>query len=250
MNKYFITFDLETTGLNKEKDQIIQIAAAKYEYTSFNLIDKLDMYIRPFGNYTISIAAYFKHGIKPDFLESKPYFKDVANDIVKFFGEDDIDIVTFNGNRFDIPFLKNELNKYGFDIDFTKRKCFDCFKEETRRNSNNLESVYQRYSGKTMEEAGLDAHNAMSDITATTTVFINQFESGYINPEAMYGEDGVFEDKEFRGEIKPCFTLGKYRQLSIDFVAEIDQNYLNWCLTDKCTFQKSTKEFIAKYIKQ
>lgn len=249
MNKYFITFDLETTGLNKEKDQIIQIAAAKYEYDTFNMVDKLNLYIRPFGDYSISIAAYFKHGIKPEFLETKPYFKDVIQDIITFFGEDNIDIVTFNGNRFDIPFLKNELNKYGFDIDFTKRRCFDCFKEETRRNSNNLESTYKRYSGKTMEEAGLAAHDAMSDITATTEVFKNQLLTGYKDYESMYGEDGVFEDKEFQGEIKPCFTLGKYRQLSIDFVAEIDQNYLKWCLTDKCSFQKSTKEFIKKFVK-
>ena len=47
MNKYFITFDLETTGLNKEKDQIIQIAAAKYEYDPTRFIDALSKIKKP-----------------------------------------------------------------------------------------------------------------------------------------------------------------------------------------------------------
>ena len=248
MGKYFIVFDLETTGLDKTKDQIIQISAKKYDY-NFNVVESLNKYVKPVGSYQINIGAFFKHGIKPEFLEDKPTLSELASDIVEFFGNDDIDIVTFNGNRFDIPFLKNELNKYGFDIDFTKRKCFDCFQEETRRHRNNLESTYERYVGKTMIDNGLSAHDANSDITATAVIFEKQLTNGGINPEKMYGEDGVFEDKEFRGEIKPCFTLGKYKQLSIDFVAEIDQNYLRWCISDKCNFQKSTKEFISKYIK-
>lgn len=248
MNKYFITFDLETTGLDKTKDQIIEIAASKYDY-NFNLIKSFQSYVKPVGNYSISIAAYLKHGIKPEFLEDKPTLAMIAQEIVDFFGDDDVDIVTFNGNRFDIPFLKNELNKYGFDIDFTKRQCFDCYKEENRRHRNNLESTYARYLGKTMEEDGLTAHAALADIAATTSVFKCQLEDGGITPEKMYGEDGVFEDKEFRGEIKPCFTLGKYNQLSIDFVAEIDQSYLMWCVSDKCSFQQSTKNFINQYIK-
>lgn len=250
MSKYFITFDLETTGLDKSKDQIIQIAAIKYDYSTFDVIETYNKYVQPIGNYNIGLGAYFKHGIKPEFLADKPYFKDIINEVMEFFGSDDIDIVTFNGNRFDIPFLKTELNKYGYDIDFTKRKCFDCFKEETRRNANTLESTFKRYTGKTFEECGYEAHNAFSDIRGTTEVFKSQFNSGYNVPESMYGEDGVFEDKEFNGEIKPCFTLGKYKQLSIDFVASIDQNYLKWCLSDKCSFLPSTKKFIENKLRK
>ena len=249
MHKYFITFDLETTGLAKERDQIIQIAATKYDYATFEVVDSINEYIKPIGNYSISIAAFFKHGIKPIFLEDKPHLKDIAPRIVEFFGDDDVDIVTFNGNRFDIPFLKIELNKYGCDIDFTKRRCFDCYREENRRHRNNLGDTFTRYNdGVTMEEAGLQAHDAFSDITATTHIFKCQLQQGGISPEKMYGEDGVFEDRDFRGEIRPCFTLGKYNQLSIDFVASIDQPYLEWCISDKSNFQKSTKEFIKQFL--
>lgn len=46
MHKYFITFDLETTGLAKEHDQIIQIAATKYDYATFEVVDSINEYIK------------------------------------------------------------------------------------------------------------------------------------------------------------------------------------------------------------
>ena len=33
--------------------------------------------------------------------------------------------IFYNGNAFDIPFLKESLNKIGLDIDFTKKNCYD-----------------------------------------------------------------------------------------------------------------------------
>ena len=78
MGKYFISFDLETTGLDKSKDQIIQIAANKYDYENFEIVDQLNIYVQPMGSYTIGLGAYFKHNIKPEFLQDKPYLKDVA----------------------------------------------------------------------------------------------------------------------------------------------------------------------------
>ena len=245
-SKNIVVFDLETTGLDRTKDQIIQISMIKVDPENFNIIDTYDKFVQPVGNYSIGIAAYFKHGITPEFLKDKPYLKDIAQEIVDFFG--DCDVLGYNSIRFDIPFLKYELNKYGYDIDFTIRNCYDAFKEELRRNGNTLEQTFERYVGHSMIEEGLSAHNALSDIQATITVFKHQNKINKVQPEIMYGEDGAITDMEFRGEIKPCFTLGKYRQLSIEFVATIDQNYLKWCVSDKCSFIDSTKNFIKQYI--
>lgn len=246
-SKYITFFDLETTGLDKTKDQIIQIACIKVNAETLDIVSTFERYIQPIGNYSIGLGAYFKHGIKPEFLADKPYLKDIAQEIVEYFGNDDV--AGYNSNRFDIPFLKYELNKYGYDIDFTKRNCYDVFKTEQRRHGNNLDSVFKRYYGHTMIEEGLEAHNAFSDVKATISILKKQNETEEVTPEQMYGEDGVLEAAEFMGEIKPCFTLGKYRQLSVDFVSTIDQNYLQWCISDKCGFGNSTKEFIKQYIK-
>lgn len=242
-----VCFDLETTGLDKSKDFIIQIAAIKIDPETQKVVDKLNEYVKPIGSYTISLAAYFKHGIKPEFLEDKPTLKELAPKIIEFF--DGCDIMTYNGTRFDIPFLKVELNKVGYDIDFTKRNCIDVFLEEKRRNGNTLEATFERYFGKTMLEFGLEAHNAYSDIKATYGIYKKQLEEAPVVYENMIGEDGVIDIMDFRGQMVPCFTIGKYRQISVEFVAEIDQGYLIWCCSDKSKFMKSTKDFIANYIK-
>ena len=44
-------------------------------------------------------------------IKALPY----TQEIVDFIGDNNI--LTYNGNGFDIPFLKTELNKYGYDID-------------------------------------------------------------------------------------------------------------------------------------
>ena len=242
-----VIFDLETTGLDKTKDQIIQFSALKINTDDHSIIDSKNLYIQPIGNYSISIAAYLKHRISPDFLEGKPYLKDVAKDIVDFIGDNDV--LTYNGNGFDIPFLKYELNKYGYDIDFIHRNCYDAFLEEKRRNGINLENTYLRYKGKSMTEAGLTAHDAMSDIKATYAVFVAQQNKEAYGPIKMYGEDNVISDIDFDGKMTPGFNFGKYRNVSIEYVAKHDQNYLKWCVSDKCNFVQSTKDYIKQYIK-
>jgi DNA polymerase III epsilon subunit-like protein len=243
-----VIFDLETTGLDKTKDQIIQFAGIKIDTETNKIEDELNLYICPTGDsWHIDIAAYFKHHITPEFLKDKPNLKDVAQKIIEFIGDNSV--LTYNGNGFDIPFLKNELNKYGFDIDFINRDCYDAFLEEKRRHGINLENTYKKYKGKTMEEAGLTAHDAFSDIKATYAVFYAQQSEEKYGPEKMIGEDGIVKEMDFNGEIKPCMTIGKYRGVSLEYIAKYDQGYLNWAVSDKCGFMQSTKDYIKQYIK-
>lgn len=100
-----VIFDLETTGLDKDKDQIIQFSGVKIE--DFKVIDTLDMKICPDGNFSISIQAYLKHGIHPNDLLDKPHLSEVADKIISFIGDNDV--LTYNGTGFDIPFLINAL---------------------------------------------------------------------------------------------------------------------------------------------
>lgn len=242
-----LIFDLETTGVDKTKDHIIQFASLIIDTATHEIVDSYNTYIQPEGNYVISLGAYFKHQITPAFLKDKPHLKDVASKIIELFNSVE-NILTYNGNAFDIPFLKIELNKVGYDIDFTKKHCYDAFLEEKRRNGISLENTYLRYSGKTMEESGLIAHDAFSDIKATYSVFVAQQRKEGYGPEHMYGEDGAIQDMIFLEEMQPCFGIGKYRGISIKYVAEHDQRYLQWCVSDKCNFLNSTKSFIKQYI--
>lgn len=240
-----VVFDIETTGLDRTKDQIIQIAAIKLD-SNHKIIDTLNLYIQPYGAYTISAGAMNKHHISHEFLKDKPYLKDVAPQILEFFENEPV--LTYNGNSFDIPFLKYELNKYGYDINFITKECYDAFLEEKRRNGISLENTYLRYKGKTMEESGLTAHDAFSDVKATYSIFVAQQKNKSYGPEKMYGEDNVITDVEFNGEVVPCMNIGKYKNIPLKLIAENDQNYLKWCISDKCNFMKTSKDYIKQYI--
>ena len=81
-----IVFDLETTGLDRTKDQVIQFSGTKIDTDTHQILEEINEYIRPIGNYTIARAAYFKHHITPEFLADKPTMMQVGEKIVKFFG--------------------------------------------------------------------------------------------------------------------------------------------------------------------
>lgn len=239
--------DIETTGLNKEKDSIIQFAALKVDRMTWNIIDSINLYIRPVGSYTISIQAYLKHHIKPADLMDKPTFAEVANKIRDFF--DGCDILTYNGNSFDLPFLKAEFAKIGQEFSYLNVNCYDAYLEERRRNGTNLEATFKRYVGKSMEEAGLQAHNAFSDVKATFEVFKAQQNEKEYGPENIVSEDNTLIISEFNNKEVPCFNIGKYKGLSLSYISTIDQDYLKWCISNDCNFLQSTKNFISKYIK-
>ena len=242
--KNFVIFDLETTGLDKDKDQIIQFSGVKIE--DFKVVDTLDIKICPDGNFSISIQAYLKHGIHPNDLLDKPHLSEVADKIISFIGDNDI--LTYNGTNFDIPFLINCLNRVGKNIDFMHRKCYDAYAEEKRRHGMRLSDVFKLYTGKTMEEAGYKAHDALGDSMATFDIFMKQIETGDVDPENMVCEDNVIVNSMFQGKEQPCFNIGKYKDLPLAYIATFDQGYLRWCV-DKASFLDSTKDFIKQYIK-
>ena len=241
--KRVVIFDLETTGLDKTKDHIIQFAAMKFEGTK--VISELNLQICPEGNFAISPQAYIKHGISAKDLLDKPKLREVAQQIIDFFETPEtVAVGSYNGTSFDIPFLVNELNSIGIKFSFTKYDCYDVFLEEKRRNGITLEQTYARYKGKTMEEAGLQAHDALSDVKATYSIFLAQQKIEGYPPMKLFGNDNVLAMMEFRNKIVPCFNIGKYRGLSLEFLKVYDPGYLNWCVSDKCNFSEETKQFI------
>ena len=50
--------------------------------------------------------------------------------------------------------------------------------------------------------------------------------------------------QEFQGKEVPCFTIGKYKGLSVEFIKTFDMNYLDWCCGDTSKFLPTTKEYI------
>ncbi|WDC85825.1 exonuclease domain-containing protein [Caloramator sp. mosi_1] len=102
--------DLETTGLNPEKDKIIEIAAIKYK--NFNLVGSIHTLINP----KIEIPSYITsiNGISNDMVKSKPIIDEVFPKLIDFIG--DLPIVAHNAG-FDGKFIKfSSIYLYNEDI--------------------------------------------------------------------------------------------------------------------------------------
>lgn len=244
--KPLVSYDIETTGLDKTKDQIIQFAAIKIDTQKHKILDSKNIFIQPVGNYSISIQAFFKHGITPEFLKDKPHFKDVAQEIFDFFIG--CDVLTYNGCSFDNLFLIAEFGRVGIVWDPTNFVNYDAFLTEKRRNGNTLEDSFKRYCGKTMSEAGLSAHDALSDVKATYAIFRHQNEIEPVEAEKILVADNTVALMEFKDNIEACFTLGKYKGIPVKYANSIDPNYIQWVLSEKSGFSTSTKNFIQKTI--
>lgn len=238
-SRNIVVIDVETTGVNKNVDRIIQISAIKVDTEVHKIVDKLNYYVQPEGPYTIGLGAYLKHGIKPADLKDKPHFKDIANEVLDFMGDDDI--LTFNGIQFDMQMLVQEFKRCGINFIPKEHKMLDAFKEEVRRNSNSLGECFKRYCGRTMEEAGLKAHDAMADVKATYAVWKHQQETGECRYEEMLVDDDSIRYVEYNGKQEPALMFGKYRDVPLAIVCQTDPEYINWLLSkdDVCSSAKS-----------
>lgn len=247
MNKYLVIFDLETSGKDPKIDHIIQFAGVKVNTETQEIVDSRNYYIQPDGPYVMSIPALAKHKIHPDFLKDKPLFADVAQDIYDFILG--CDLCGYNLINFDCKFLKEKFLVVGLYWDYSSIDIYDVFLEEQRRNGLNLGKVYARYNnGKTMEENGLSAHDALSDIYATLDIFKKQQQVEKYGPENIISECGMLKFMPFYNHDSiECFTYGKWKEVSIPYVVKNDKNYIDWILRNP-DIDKKTKETCKKYL--
>lgn len=248
MGKICVTFDVESTGLDRKKDHIIQLSMVKFDLDTFDTIEEFNTYVRPTGEYKISLGGYLKHRIDNETLKDAPTMEEIAPNVVEFFKGIDA-VLGYNVIGFDIPMLKKELNEFGYDINFMLIDVYDSFLEERRRNGISLENTFLRYHGKTMVEDGLTAHDALSDVKATIKVFEAQQKKESFGPEKMYSEENYITDMDYNGKMVPCFSVGKYRGVPVELIAKVDQDYLKWCCYTS-DLMESTKDFLSKYLKE
>lgn len=245
MGKNLVSLDIETTGLDKNYDHVIQIAMVKFDYDTFDIIDQRNYYVRPEGNYTISVSAWLKHKITTDFLKDKPTLRELAPEILNFIKG--CALLIYNGISFDIPFLSAELHSVGYELDINDYECYDAFLEEKRRHGMSLEKTYERYTGKKLSDSGLMAHDALGDVMATIEIFKHQRQDHDYEPEKTYGNDGFITEVQLDEKVVPGFAVGKYKGVPISYVGKLDEGYINWILTND-KFSQTTKNIVKQYI--
>lgn len=223
-----IVLDIETTGLNRKDCGICQLSMVKVD-EQLNVIDTYNTYLRPLPSAVWSCDAVNVTGITEEDVKDSPTLSQVADDIIGFLGDDDI--LTYNGNTFDIPFLLEEFKKYGITLSLGNRKIYDSYYIETLINPNKLGNVYQRYVGRSMEEDGLNAHDSLADVMATLEVFRHQKERIEVDKYFCINSfDGAIQ-RDQNGDI--IFRIGKWKGLKVTDVIKKDPSWVAWIVKEK-----------------
>lgn len=155
-----VVFDIESTGLDTKTDRIVELSLIKIKDDAW--VSSMNIRVNP--TIPISPEATAVHGITNEEVQDKPPFSHFAQEVFEFI--EDSDLYTYNGLKFDIPMLFNEFERCGIIWDYHMNNLIDVGNIYKILNPRNLASAYQKYSGKSLE----NAHSAEADCIATFEV--------------------------------------------------------------------------------
>ena len=161
----FISIDVETTGLRKQSDDIIEVSAIKFE--DFYPVELYTTLVKP--RKPIPESATSINGITNDMVENAPKFSEIHNSLVEFLGK--YPLVAHNA-AFDMKFLYAS----GLKIDYEKRIIFDTLELSRRTIKDDFGKPLENYKlGTVCSEENIffnKAHRASSDALAAGLLFI------------------------------------------------------------------------------
>ena len=171
-NIYNLTFfDLETTGLDTEKSQIVQICVKRYDLIEDTWETKESL-ISPLYN-EWSKEAEDIHGISQEQLQDAPLLSEIWGDIFGMMSGSYI--VGYNINDFDYPLLKNNVERHNMFMPNIAGliDLHEIFKSKQPKKSKRLCNVYQHYTGKQLQ----NSHNATADTEACVEILKNMIKT-------------------------------------------------------------------------
>lgn len=237
LKRPLVFWDLETTGIDFLNDRIVEFNFTKIHPDGGQ--ESIESLVNPGMN--IPAEASEVHKITDESVESYPQFSHFIDQISRFLY--DCDLVTYNGNKFDVPLLMMEFSRNGVLFDFTKYKFIDASVIFIRQNPRTLSAAYTAYTGEILDQA----HMASIDVDATISIFAKQLETHDI-PKTVeelhfYSryDNKTFIDLNGRFIVGEggyaTFNFGKYRGLR----AKDFKDYLLWMLTEEANFTTDVK---------
>lgn len=165
-NAEFVSLDLETTGLNFKKDEIIAIGAVPIIGTRIMARDSYYKLVKPSRFRVDSIKI---HGLDPKKLEKAQTFSEVVEEVYRII---DSRIIIGYAVEIDYNFLSRAMKKEGYKIKNRRIDIIDleraiCYILGERPVSEvTLEKLAEKYGIKTTYR-----HNALADAFITAQIF-------------------------------------------------------------------------------
>ena len=255
LKKPLAFFDLETTGIQIQKDRIVEIAIAKA-----NIDGSVEIKTRRINpGIPIPLEASLVHGIYDEDVKDEPMFRQVAKSLSQFL--EGCDLAGFNSNKFDVPMLVEEFLRNDVEFDVKNRKLIDAQRIFHLMEPRNLTAAYKFYCQKNLE----NAHSAEADVLATLEVLNAQVQ--YYADRVMVDEDGkeyypIQNDMavlsqlstnnliDFAGRMVynknqvAVFNFGKHLGRPVEEVLKAEPSYYDWIM--KGEFPLDTKRKLTE----
>ncbi|MBE0566118.1 MAG: 3'-5' exonuclease [Krumholzibacteria bacterium] len=233
LDRPLVAFDLETTGVDVDRDRIVQIGLVRLEPGGTSRTwNRLVNPERP-----IPAEATAIHGISDDDVRDQPTFAQLTAEVETWLAG--ADLAGFNSTRFDLPLLQAELRRAGSALAFAGARHLDAMSIFHQMERRDLTAAYRFYCGKELT----GAHDALADVTATLEVLDAQLERYAELPrdlDALHRfcnpDEGRFVDRTrkfiWNDEGEAVFTFGKVAGRTLQEVAagRETRGFLEWML--------------------
>lgn len=169
MNNKFVVFDLETTGLNTDTDDIIEIGAVKLE--EGKIVEYYNTLVDP--KRSIPAGASEVNNIYDVDVKNAPYIEDVFGFFVDYCKG--YVLVAHNGAGFDFKIIKRIASQLGYPL-------YNPMIDSLTEARNVLPSQRRHSLGALCEHYGIvnkNAHRAYEDAEATAKVFVKLMDDKY-----------------------------------------------------------------------
>ncbi len=209
----FVCLDCETTGLDYETDQVIEVAVVRFNFDQF--IDTFETLIDP--QMLIPEASMAIHHINDAMVQGKPKIFEVLPQVLDFIGSS---IIIGHGIQTDITFLHNAAKKHNIRNKLSGHPFVDTLRLARlygESPTNSLEMLRKHFN---IADEG--AHRAMNDVVVNIEVFkylANHFKT----------TEQMIERLKSPIALK-AMPLGKYKGRPF---SEISFEYLRWASHQK-----------------
>ena len=204
----FVCLDCETTGLDTNKDRIIEIAICHFSFDE--ILESFESLIDP--ERKIPAQSILIHNIADDMVQGKPKIHTVLDTIFSIASNHTI---VGHNIDFDINIINAESSRVHYKNQLSLKNTIDTVRLArlfAQTETNSLEALRKYFS---IDELG--AHRAMADVLVNIEVF----------KKLSYDYKSIQQIQSILQKpiIMKCMPLGKYKGKSFK---DIPFSYLTW----------------------